>query len=115
LDFVTLLDPAGAAIEADASGIGLRQGPLTIGRFSGHVSLRGGTGEVRASISGSRGRAFSIRAVAEIRPDRYAVRAEGTVDRRDLKLLTPAVVTREGEGWRLAPTKLAFAGGEAEV
>src|SRR3546814_1810627 len=48
-------------------------------------------------------------------PDRYTIRAEGTVDRRDLTLLTPAVVTREGAGWRLAKTRLSFAGGEAEI
>ena len=115
LDLVTVLDPAGTSIEASASGVGLRQGPLTIGRFSAQASLRGGTGEVRASISGSRGRSFSIETITQVRPDRYVVRAKGTVDRRDLKLLTPAVVTREGEGWRLAPTRLSFAGGEAEV
>src|SRR3546814_8662285 len=51
--------PAGTTIEADATGIGLRQGPLTIGRFAAKASLKGGTGEVRASISGSRGRAFA--------------------------------------------------------
>ncbi len=115
LDFVTILDPAGTSIEAEAQGVGLRQGPLTIGRFSAKAALRGGTGEVRASIAGSRGRAFSIETVTQVRPDRYVVRAHGTVDRRDMKLLTPAVVTREGDGWRLARTKLSFAGGEAAV
>nr|WP_119037282.1 translocation/assembly module TamB [Hephaestia caeni] len=115
LDFVTVLDPAGTTIQANATGIGLRQGPLTIGRFAAKASLKGGTGEVRASISGSRGRAFAIQTVTQVTPDRYTIRAEGTVDRRDLTLLTPAVVTREGEGWRLAKTRLSFAGGEAEV
>src|SRR3546814_1131393 len=81
--------PAGTTIEADATGIGLRQGPLTIGRFAAKASHKGGTGEVRASISGSRGRAFAIQTVTQVTPDRYTIRAEGTVDRRDLTLLTP--------------------------
>src|SRR3546814_5704724 len=85
--------------------MGLRKGPLTIGRFAAKASLKGGTGEVRASISGSRGRAFAIQTVTQVTPDRYTIRAEGTVDRRDLTLLTPAVVTREGAGWRLAKTR----------
>src|SRR3546814_10245286 len=87
--------------------MGLRKGPLTIGRFAAKASLKGGTGEVRASISGSRGRAFAIQTVTQVTPDRYTIRAEGTVDRRDLTLLTPAVVTREGAGWRLAKTRLS--------
>ncbi|MCM8729483.1 translocation/assembly module TamB domain-containing protein [Hephaestia sp. GCM10023244] len=115
LDFTTVLDPAGATIDATATGIGLRQGPLTIGRFAAEANLRGGVGEVRASISGSRGRAFAIQTVTEVDADRYVVRAKGKVDQRDLTLLTPAVLTRAGTGWRLAATKLAFAGGEAEV
>src|SRR3546814_10703365 len=91
LDSVTVRDPAATTIEADSTGIGLRQGPLTIGRFAAKASLKGGTGEVRASISGSRGRAFAIQTVTQVTPDRYTIRAEGTVDRRDLTLLTPAV------------------------
>src|SRR3546814_19109220 len=78
-----------------------RSGPLTVGRFAAKASLKGGTGEVRASISGSRGRAFAIQTVTQVTPDRYTIRAEGTVDRRDLTLLTPAVVPREGAGRRL--------------
>ena len=41
--------------------------------------------------------------------------ARGTLDNRPLRLVEPAVLTRDGEGWRLAPTRLTFAGGEARV
>ncbi|TPG12828.1 translocation/assembly module TamB [Sphingomonas oligophenolica] len=115
LDLVTLLDPAGTSIEATATGQGLRQGRLSLARFAGNARLRGGVGEVRASISGSRGRAFDIQTVTQVTPDRYAISAQGTLDGRALKLLTPAVVSRDGKGWRLAPTKLSFSGGAAEV
>ncbi|HEX8418871.1 MAG TPA: translocation/assembly module TamB domain-containing protein, partial [Sphingomonas sp.] len=78
--------------------------------------LRGGVGEVRASIAGSRGRAFSVQTVTQVFADRYVANAEGTLDRRPLKLLTPAVITRDGaNGWALAPTRLSFAGGTAQV
>lgn len=50
-----------------------------------------------------------------VAPDRYTVSAQGTLDRRPLKLLEPAIVTRDGDGWQLAPTKLAFAGGEGSL
>ena len=51
LDFVTLLDPAGTSIEATATGLGLRRGPLSLARFNGSASLRGGVGTIRASIA----------------------------------------------------------------
>ncbi|WP_267387813.1 translocation/assembly module TamB [Sphingomonas sp. GC_Shp_3] len=115
LDLVALLDPAGTSIDATATASGIRRGALTIGRTAIHAALRGGTGEIRASIAGSRGRAFSIQSVIAVSPDRYSVSAQGTVDRKPLQLVTPAVFTHVEDGWRLAPTKLAFAGGAADV
>ncbi|MBY8829144.1 translocation/assembly module TamB [Hephaestia sp. CMS5P-6] len=115
LDLATMLDPAGATVEASARGFGLRRGALSLARFDGSAALKGGTGEVKAAIAGSRGRAFDIQTVTEITESTYRVSAEGTVDRRALKLETPAVLSRDGESWRLAPTRLNFAGGEATV
>jgi len=115
LDMVALLDPAGTSIEATMTGNGLRRGPLTIGRFAASVRLRGGVGQVTASIAGNRGRAFDIQSVTQVTPDSYSVSAQGTLDRRPLKLLTPAIVTRDGDGWKIAPTQLSFAGGTAEI
>lgn len=115
LDAVMLLDPVGTSIDATATGVGLRQGRLSLARFAGNARLRGGVGEVRGSIAGSRGRAFDIQTVTQVSPDRYVVAAQGTLDRRPLKLLTPAEIVREGDGWRLGSTKLSFAGGEGAV
>ena len=119
LDLVTLLDPAGTTIDATASGQGLHRGALSLARFAGNAKLRDGVGEIRVSIAGSRGRAFDIRTLTQVTADSYSIAAEGTLDKRSLRLLTPAVMRREGAdrggGWRLAPTRLSFAGGEAEV
>lgn len=115
LDLVALLDPDGVSIEAKADGAGLRQGSLVLGRFNVAASLRDGTGKVTAQLSGTRGRAFDIRLAADATPDRYTITASGTIDRRPVTLLSPAVVTRAGDGWRLAPTRLNFAGGESEL
>ena len=115
LDFVTLLDPAGTSIEATASGLGLRRGTLSLARFNGSASLRGGVGTIKAAIAGSRGRAFDIQSVTQVTANSYAIAAQGTLDGRPLKLLTPAVVTHAEDGWHLARTKLSFGGGEAEV
>jgi translocation and assembly module TamB len=115
LDLVARLDPAGTRVDASATGQGLRYGGLSLARFTGNAALIGGVGTVRASIAGSRGRAFDIRTVTEVAPDRYRIAAEGTLDRRPLRLLTPALVMRERDAWRLAPTRLTFGGGEAQV
>ncbi len=115
LDFVTLLDPAGTSIEATATGLGLRRGTVSLARFNGSASLRGGVGTIKASIAGSRGRAFDIQSVTQVTATSYAIAAQGTLDGRPLKLLTPAVLTQAEDGWHLAPTKLSFSGGEAQV
>ena len=115
LDLVTLLDPAGTTVDATARGFGLRRGPLSLARFTGTARLRGGNGQIKASIAGSRGRAFDIQTTTDITDDSYRVMAEGTVDRRPLKLETPAMLSRDRDGWRLASTHLTFAGGDATV
>ncbi len=115
LDLVTLLDPAGQTIDATASGQGLRYGGLSLARFGGTAKLVDGLGEVRAAIAGSRGRAFDLRTVTQVRADGYTVAGQGTLDRRPIQLVTPAIVTPDGDGWRLAPTRLSFAGGEAKL
>ncbi|MEG3093102.1 translocation/assembly module TamB domain-containing protein [Sphingomonas sp. PB1R3] len=115
LDLVTLLDPAGASVEASARAQGLRHGALNIAQLNGTARLRGGMGEVRVGISGTRGRAFTIQTVTQVTPGRFVVNGQGTLDRRPLQLLSPAIVTREDDGWVLAPTRLSFAGGEAKL
>lgn len=115
LDATALLDPAGATVEAQWQGAGLRRGVLSLARFTGSASLRGGTGRVQFAIAGTRGRAFDIRADADVTPERYRIMAAGTIDRRDIRLTAPAIVTPEGNGWRLAPASIAFAGGAADI
>ena len=110
-----LLDPASTRIDASASGQGLTRGSLALSRFAVTAHLKGGSGEVRGSIAGSRGRAFAIQSIARVSPDRVGLTAQGTLDGRPITLSAPAVFTRDGDGWRLATTKLTFAGGEATV
>jgi translocation and assembly module TamB len=115
LDGVMLLDPAGTAIEGTVSAQGARWGNISIARLAANASLRGGKGVVRASIAGSRGRAFDLQTVTQLSPDRVELVAQGHVDRRPIKLSAPAVLTREGDAWRLAPTGVQFGGGAANL
>lgn len=110
-----LLADGGTTLDTTVTAQGFRRGQLSIARLAGSAKLVDGVGEIRAAIAGSRGRAFSIRTVTQVTADEYRIAAEGTLDRRPLRLETPAVVRRDGDGWRLAPTRFSFAGGTATV
>ncbi|SMF61846.1 translocation/assembly module TamB domain-containing protein [Allosphingosinicella indica] len=115
LDGVILLDPAGTSIEGKVTARGLSRGPLSIANLEAEASLRGGAGQVRASISGTRGRDFSFRGVADLTPDRARITGSGTLDRRPLELASPAEIAWVEGGWRLSPTSFRYAGGDARV
>jgi translocation and assembly module TamB len=119
VDGSVLLDPAGPVLDLTAQGQGLRYGGLSLARFAGTAKLTDGVGEIRAAIAGSRGRSFDIQTVTQVRTDGVTVNAQGTLDRRPIRLLEPAVIQRDGDGqdrgWRVQPTRLTFAGGEARL
>ncbi|WP_331709221.1 MULTISPECIES: translocation/assembly module TamB domain-containing protein [unclassified Sphingomonas] len=113
--FSLLLDPAGARLDARWRAAALQQGALSLASVSGTAQLTGGVGTLKATLAGSRNRNFRIEVDADLSPDLYTVRAQGMVDRRRIALTDPAVIRRDGDGWRLAPTTLAFASGEARL
>jgi translocation and assembly module TamB len=115
LDGVMLLDPTGTTIEGTVSGQGLARGNLLLARLAANVKLRGGVGEVRASLAGSRGRSFDIQTVAQVSAGRVELIGSGTVDRKPIRLISPALFARETRGWRLSPTTLDFAGGRIQT
>jgi translocation and assembly module TamB len=115
LDADLLLDPAGTKIDATVAGQGLRRGPLFLARLAANAKLAGGQGSARASVAGSRGRAFAFTTEAAIAPDHYLLRGGGQVEGRPVTLTTPADLRHEGDGWHLAPTGIAFGGGTATV
>lgn len=115
LDGVMLLNPGATSIEGTLSARDLSTAGLTLARIDAQASMRGGVGQVRANLAGNRVRDFAFRTVAEVTPDRVRLSGSGTVDRRPIRLTAPALLTREGAGWRLAPASLAFAGGSATV
>ncbi len=110
-----ILDPRGTTIEGTLTGDDLQYGAFTIERVAGNVRIKGGVGELRGAIAGSRGQQFDLQTVARFSQNRIEILSSGTLDRRPLKLSSPAVLTRESAGWRLAPTAVEFAGGTAQI
>jgi translocation and assembly module TamB len=115
LEGVALLDPAGTSLRGTLAARGLSRGALSIARLDASGEMRGGRGRVTARIAGNRGRDFAFETVTDIAPGRLRLTGSGTVDRRAIQLTEPAVLTREGDGWRLASTGLRFSGGSATV
>jgi translocation and assembly module TamB len=115
IDGTIRLDPAGTGIKGTVTALGLKRGGFSIARLTASADLIGGNGKARFAIAGSRGRSFELVADADLAPDRMQFAGGGTVDRQPLRLTSPAVLTRDGDGWRLASTALSFAGGTAKL
>lgn len=111
VDGTIVLDPDGQTIDARIEARGLRRGGLRISQLSATAQLRNGSGTVRASVEGNRTQSFELQGVAQVSPNRIAIEASGELEDRPIALRSPAVLTREDGGWRLAPTTLDYAGG----
>ncbi|HET9812191.1 MAG TPA: translocation/assembly module TamB domain-containing protein, partial [Sphingomicrobium sp.] len=94
---------------------GIDAGGITLARLTANARLVNGSGQVRAAVAGRRGAAFSFSTLADISPDTIRLTGSGRIEREPLELKQAAVLTRAGDGWTLAPTSLAFAGGTAVV
>ena len=110
-----LLDPAGTSINGTVTAQGVQYGAISFARLAGNVDMKGGKGELKGAIAGSRGGDFDLQTVIQMAPDRLIIIANGTLERRPISLDAPAVLVREGAGWRLSPTELSYAGGKASL
>jgi translocation and assembly module TamB len=115
LDGTVLLDPAGVQVNATVALFGTTMRGVALGRGRGTIALNGGSGTISANLAGSRGRGFDLTTVARLTPDSISLTAEGTIDRRPIKLENPAVLRRDADAWRLDPTTLSFASGKATL
>lgn len=115
LDGVVLLNPGAISIEGSVSARGLQRGGLTIASLDATARMRGGSGQVRATIAGKQGRDFRFDTVADFTPNTIRLTGSGIIDRRAVTLNGPAVLTRAEGGWRLSPTTIGFNGGGATV
>jgi translocation and assembly module TamB len=115
LDGEVLLDPAGLVTRATVTARGLRRGPLSLAQLAASIDLRGGRGTAKAALAGSRGRAFDLQTTIQIAPQRLVVTGGGTIDRRPVRIDSPAVLIAEAGGWRMASTALSYGGGKLNL
>jgi translocation and assembly module TamB len=115
LDGTFLLEEGRTSLDGTLVGRGIAYGAINLARVTASGRLVNGSGQVRAALAGRRGQAFELAALANITPDRISLTGRGEVARRPLTLDSAMVVTREDDGWRVAPTRLRFGGGRATV
>ncbi len=100
-----------STITSTAFGEGIAQGKLFIGRLAASASLADGRGRITASLAGRRGSRFSLQLQGDVAPDRMTLLANGDFAGRRIAMPRRAVLTGEGDSWRLAPTQVDFGGG----
>ena len=115
LDGTILLEDNRTSLDGTFVARGMAYGAIDIARLTASAKLVNGSGRVRMAIAGRKGRAFDLVALADVTPDRISVTGRGEVDRRPLILDSAAVLTRAGDGWQIAPTRVRFGGGRATL
>ena len=102
-------------IDGTIDARGLQSGAITLARLTANARLINGSGQVRAAFAGRRGAAFAFTTLANVTPGQIRLTGNGRIERQPLVLNSVAVLTRSGDGWALAPTRLTFAGGTATL
>jgi translocation and assembly module TamB len=115
IDGSILLAEGRTTMDGVVTARGLEFSGISLAQLTANGRLVNGSGQVRAAFAGRRGASFEGSATADVTPDRITVTGSGNVERRRLVLAQPAVLTRSGDGWALAPTAFSFAGGRATL
>jgi translocation and assembly module TamB len=110
-----LLPASGPDINAALDLAGLERGNLAVEKATGTLQMKGGSGTASLVIAGNSGEAFNLAFTGAIAPNRWQISGGGEYDGRAAKLAGPAVITRDGAGWHLAPVTLTSALGNAEL
>jgi translocation and assembly module TamB len=114
-DGTIILADERTTVDGTIDARGLTYGAVTLARLTANAKLIDGSGQVRAAFAGRRGAAFAFSTIADVSPNDIRLTGSGRIERQPLVLNQPAVLTRVGDGWALAPTNLSFAGGTAVV
>ncbi|MBV9527787.1 MAG: translocation/assembly module TamB domain-containing protein [Sphingomonas sp.] len=98
-------------VEGVIDARGVKAGGLTLARVTANARLINGSGQVRAAFSGGGSGGFAFSMVADVSSDTIRLAGSGRIAKQPLVLRQPAVLTRSGDGWTLAPATLDVAGG----
>lgn len=111
VDATGLIKDGHSTIEGNVLAEGIGMGKIFIGRLAAAAYVQDGSGSVTASVSGRRGTRFALQGTAAFAPDQIVTFVSGEYAGRSVTMPRRAVLTREGPGWRLAPTQIGFGRG----
>lgn len=111
IDATGLIKDGHSTIEGTMLAEGIGMGKVFVGRLAAAAYLQDGSGSVTASVSGRRGTRFALQGTAAFAPDQIVAYVSGEYAGRKVTMPRRAVMTRENDGWRLAPTQIGFGRG----
>lgn len=111
IDASGLIKDGHSTVEGTLLAEGIGMGKVFIGRLAAAAYLQDGSGSVTASVSGRRGTRFALQGTAAFAPEQIVAYVSGEYAGRKVTMPRRAVMTRDGEGWKLAPTQIGFGRG----
>lgn len=110
-----ILYPDAPSITGSADLVDVRSGDLLVARARSSFDYRGGSGSIGLVANGNATAPFDLAAQARLAPTQVVANVRGTFSGVDVRLAAPAVATRVGREWQLAPATLIFPQGRARI
>lgn len=99
-------------LEGSVYAEGVNFGQLFLGRLAAKADLRGGTGDVTASVAGRRGSRFAMQLQADVTPARIAIAGQGNFGDQAIRLPRRAVIrVQDGGGYLIERSYLTYGKG----
>ena len=106
-----LFSAGNATLDGSLQAQGVAVGGLFIGRLIADATVVNGSGSITASLAGRRGTRFALQGTAAFAPDRVIAYVAGDYAGNAITMPRRAILTRDGDGWRLEPSQISFGSG----
>lgn len=110
-----VLLPKGPSITGQFALQDVRQGDSMLSRAQGRIRYADGAGTVALVANGRASVPFDIQMQAQLAPTRIVANAKGHANAIAFSLAAPAIATKAGGTWTLAPTTLVVPQGKVEL
>ena len=111
-----LLPPEGPTVNGRFALSEVRQNTLVVARAQGRIDYRNGSGKIALVANGGQaGAPFNVAMQAALAPTRIVANLRGTFNGIAARLAQPAILTKVGAGWTLAPATLVLPRGQVDV
>jgi translocation and assembly module TamB len=111
VDASVVMTPKAPQVVADVQVADTRYNAFVIQAMRAKVNYVGGRGTAQALLTGSSGVPLRVALNARLSPDDYLIAAQGQANNIPFRTVNPAHVTKAGNGYRLAATRIDFGQG----